>query len=656
MKRKGLIIILLALVCLLFVLPSNKDVKADGESWNLVTNVAGLAVGDEVVIVAKEFNFAMSTTQNNNNRGQVAITKGDGTVIINNNVQKLTLEAGTTTGTFAFYTDSGYLYAASSGSNHLKTQATKDANGSWKIEIASSGVATIKAQGSYTRNFMQYNQTSSLFSCYASDKPQKDICLYKKDDNTPEVTVPTEISSEDYKTIIGTGVFGEYYNNGSYTRNTKINVNLDATIKTVGDKEIQLKESLAQYFHASNGEIDRISLTKETFFKGDFLWFNDENGNGHGYGTTTVNGEKYLSSNSVVNGVEKNSKATNIVGGMEDYYCTLDDFVNGTHTSSHVGKDENKNNKTLDLTSGWIYDPEAKEYYNEQDDVINAFILFTAPTWLPLKEDTANYFTFSKAVVKEDGDSLVMQLIVEGDEGKLVTDANNIFSQAVITDDMGNFEKAFTAAQNKITGTTIFANYNLTTELDGYPTAKINWSGTGVSNNVLIYEKQTNEAVPVTLTATVTIGNISRSFNVNFEHGVYVESKKATIVSSNLGLADKTNLTKSTIGDITLEGSKGSNSSSTPKYYTTGTALRIYGGNTLKISAPTGYIITSVVFTTGTGSYVVNSTSKVTSGTLDIVGNIATISGINVNSVTFTQGGSSGHVRITQIVVNYQPA
>ena len=146
--------------------------------WTLVTDVSQLQAGDQIIIVAKEYDFALSTTQNSNNRGQIAITKNGNTIKIDENVQILILQEGTKTGTFAFYTGSGYLYAASSGSNHLKTQTTNTDDGSWKISIASGGVATIVAQGTYTRNTLQYNQTSSLFSCYASASQQA-IVIYK---------------------------------------------------------------------------------------------------------------------------------------------------------------------------------------------------------------------------------------------------------------------------------------------------------------------------------------------------------------------------------------------------------------------------------------------------------------------------------------------
>ncbi|MBE6635820.1 MAG: hypothetical protein E7617_06470 [Ruminococcaceae bacterium] len=146
--------------------------------WEQVTNASNLAVGDKVIIVAKDYNYAMSTKQNSNNRGQASVTKDGNQIAFGDDIQIITLESGTVDGTFALYADSGYLCAASSSSNYLRTQATNDANGSWKITIAADGTATIVAQGTYTRNTMQYNQGSSLFACYAS-ATQKALVIYK---------------------------------------------------------------------------------------------------------------------------------------------------------------------------------------------------------------------------------------------------------------------------------------------------------------------------------------------------------------------------------------------------------------------------------------------------------------------------------------------
>ena len=147
--------------------------------YTLVTAASTLAVGDKVIIVAKDYNVAMSTTQNKNNRGQADIPKNGNTINITDidTVQVFTLEKGTTTGTFAFNTGSGYIYAASSSSNYLKTATNLSANSSWIITIT-SGAATIKAQGTHTRNILQYNGDNKWFSCYSSS--QQAVQIYKK--------------------------------------------------------------------------------------------------------------------------------------------------------------------------------------------------------------------------------------------------------------------------------------------------------------------------------------------------------------------------------------------------------------------------------------------------------------------------------------------
>ena len=156
--------------------------SVQAQVWTMVTNASDLKVGDKIVIVAKDYNYAISTEQKSNNRGASIVTKNaDGTLTLGSTTQEITLEAGKVSDTFAFSTGAaGYLYAASSGSNYLKTKTTLDNNGSWAITIASNGTATVKAQGSYSRNVMQYNPNngSPLFACYSSAS-QKAICIYK---------------------------------------------------------------------------------------------------------------------------------------------------------------------------------------------------------------------------------------------------------------------------------------------------------------------------------------------------------------------------------------------------------------------------------------------------------------------------------------------
>ena len=201
------------------------------ETWSLVTDASTLAEGDVIVIVAADAAFAMSTTQNSNNRGQAAIIKNtDNTVTITNEVQQLTLGAGKTTGTFSLSTGNEYLYAASSSRNYLRTQATLDANAYWTITIADK-VATIKAQGTNTNNWLRYNSSSSIFSCYASG--QGDVQIYRLNDTRASQSI--SYSAETGSIDIYTSVKNIPTLDVSGVKTTVSYTSSDATVATVSE-------------------------------------------------------------------------------------------------------------------------------------------------------------------------------------------------------------------------------------------------------------------------------------------------------------------------------------------------------------------------------------------------------------------------------------
>ena len=159
---------------------SGGTTQPSGSIATLVTDASTLKAGDQIIIAALDYDFALSTTQNNNNRGEAAITKDGSILYYGSDVQVLTLETGSSSGTFALQTGSGYLTAASSTANYLKTKSNLDANSSWTLGIdATTGAAFITANGTYTRNLVRYNTGSSLFSCYAASNTQKDVAIYR---------------------------------------------------------------------------------------------------------------------------------------------------------------------------------------------------------------------------------------------------------------------------------------------------------------------------------------------------------------------------------------------------------------------------------------------------------------------------------------------
>ncbi len=120
----------------------------------------------------------------------------------------------------------------------------------------------------------------------------------------------------------------------------------------------------------------------------------------------------------------------------------------------------------------------------------------------------------------------------------------------------------------------------------------------------------------------------------------------ASIDLSNQGYANAVEVTSVVLDEnITVSFSKGTNSN-TPKYYTSGTSVRVYGGGTFTVSGGTGVTITGI--TLGFGSSDKDN---------DITANVGTFTSPSwsgsANSVTFTVGGTSGHRRIKTISVTY---
>lgn len=157
----------------------------EGDWYSLVTTTGNLAEGDKVIIVNTGNNKAMSTTQNDNNRDAIDVTISDGKVFVpeDGGVQVFTLE-GDDNGWY-FNTGNGYIYAASSSKNWLKTETERDDNAKAKIEI-SNGATSVVFQGEYTRNVLQNN--GIIFSCYGSAS-QGPVDIYKLDDGKPKPTI-----------------------------------------------------------------------------------------------------------------------------------------------------------------------------------------------------------------------------------------------------------------------------------------------------------------------------------------------------------------------------------------------------------------------------------------------------------------------------------
>lgn len=88
-----------------------------------------------------------------------------------------------------------------------------------------------------------------------------------------------------------------------------------------------------------------------------------------------------------------------------------------------------------------------------------------------------------------------------------------------------------------------------------------------------------------------------------------------------------------------------------PKYYTSGTAVRVYGGNYFTITVPEGNILSTIEITFGSSDG--TNAISVSSGSLS--GSIWAFSDAT-NTVTFTVDGDSGNRRIKALTITYKNA
>lgn len=161
---------------------------SNGDYFKKVTSLSDLVDGDEVIITNSGGTVALSTTQNNNNRGQASISGSSGlfqySTTTHSSVQILTLKKYNIDSKdyYAFHTGTGFLYSPSAN-NYLKT----DTNGvdtsvsavqnyTWTLSV-SEGVFTINCAGR-TAYYLQYNSSNTIFSCYKNT--QANPSIYKK--------------------------------------------------------------------------------------------------------------------------------------------------------------------------------------------------------------------------------------------------------------------------------------------------------------------------------------------------------------------------------------------------------------------------------------------------------------------------------------------
>ena len=102
--------------------------------------------------------------------------------------------------------------------------------------------------------------------------------------------------------------------------------------------------------------------------------------------------------------------------------------------------------------------------------------------------------------------------------------------------------------------------------------------------------------------------------------------------------------------NITIQFDKNTGSTA-PAYYNTGTAARLYGGNTLTITPASGCTITGMTLTFSSTSNV--GTLSASTGDYSLSSTTGTWSGSSTQAIVITNTASSGHARIQVLSVTY---
>ncbi len=163
------------------------------------------------IVSGKTYIFASGTNgevkamgeQTKNNRSAVSVTAENNKIQASDDAGVCEFVITAEGDNYTISDDSGYLYAASSSSNYLRTETTldEDDNGLWSIVYNSeNGSFNIIAQGNYTRNVMRFNSGNSLFACYGSAS-QSPVYLFEKVTDTPMQSYTVTIGSTGYATL-----------------------------------------------------------------------------------------------------------------------------------------------------------------------------------------------------------------------------------------------------------------------------------------------------------------------------------------------------------------------------------------------------------------------------------------------------------------------
>ena len=141
--------------------------------WQLVTNTGDLNAGDEIIIAASDYGFALGNIKSTYCLADPISKSSDKNTLEEEpagGVQRFTVTTGSSSGQFGLYNGTNYLSTTTNGSGF----STQEEVFNWTISI-NNGIANIKGRSYYIR----YNGTKKTFVLLSSSQ-QASVSIYKK--------------------------------------------------------------------------------------------------------------------------------------------------------------------------------------------------------------------------------------------------------------------------------------------------------------------------------------------------------------------------------------------------------------------------------------------------------------------------------------------
>ncbi len=375
-----------------------------------------------------------------------------------------------------------------------------------------------------------------------------------------------------------------------------------------------------------------------------------------------------------------------VAGMLTNYSGTLE-FTDCRMTAGEY-KEANIQTATVADINTAVADYEKNQYSTELYSVTGTIV--EIETYAPKADKYPNELTCEMTIADANGDLLFVygakakngQMYYQmetqpavGDKVTLVSVAGKFYDAQL--KDANIFELvASTPVSDKAklahekyfldTETTISASGDVTLPaVAKYSDVTLTWTSNNAAAVVaadyskVTYTLSATQDIEVTLTATLAIGEttMTKTFDVLLEQQLPAGQAKAGFVSSNLGLENAAVFASKTVKDVTFTASKGEGSND-PKYYNSGSALRIYGKNSFVISVPTGYKIVTVTITTiDTGKLIKADNCTITGASAgETLGtaNVVLTADADVNTITLLNKNTSGNFQIASISVIYE--